>query len=314
MSLLDKVFVVAENASVIDEVCAAGRTCGQKVEMVLIGSQEDAKRAISVGADKVYYLGEATVEKRVEDFLPTIAALIDQEKPAAIIFRTTVRGRLMAARLAAVLGTSVLTDASSLQVDGTALISKKRVYGGAALREEKAVGPVSVVCISPGIAAPLEADSSREGEIIEVAFIEPTRKVKCIETKAKVGEQVNLPAAKRVICVGRGMEAQDDLNMIYELASLLGAEVGCTRPIAEGEHWMSKERYVGVSGVMLKPELYIGVGISGQIQHMVGTDQAGTIVAINNDKKAPIFQYADYGIVDDLYTAVPALMQKFKDQ
>jgi electron transfer flavoprotein alpha subunit len=215
MSLLDKVFVVAENASVIDEVCAAGRTCGQKVEMVLIGSQEDAKRAISVGADKVYYLGEATVEKRVEDFLPTIAALIDQEKPAAIIFRTTVRGRLMAARLAAVLGTSVLTDASSLQVDGTALISKKRVYGGAALREEKAVGPVSVVCISPGIAAPLEADSSREGEIIEVAFIEPTRKVKCIETKAKVGEQVNLPAAKRVICVGRGMEAQDDLNMIY---------------------------------------------------------------------------------------------------
>ena len=92
----------------------------------------------------------------------------------------------------------------------------------------------------------------------------------------------------------------------------MGAEVGCTRPIAEGEHWMSKERYVGVSSYAKTGIIYSG--ISGQIQHMAGTDQAGTIVVINNDKKAPIFQYADYGIVDDLYTAVPALMQKFKNQ
>lgn len=312
MSLLERVLVFAENAEAIDELCAAGRLCAEKVDLVLIGSTEMAQRGLIQGADRVYLLGEANQNRMVEDFFPTLAALAKQEKPKAVIIKASARGRNMAARLAASFDTSVLNDALELRIEEGALISKKRVFGGIAFREEKAISETAIICISAGVFAPLEADGSRTGEVIEVDFISPTNQVKCLEIKAKVGEQVNLQIAKKVICVGRGIAAQGDLDLVRELADLIGAEMGCTRPIAEGEHWMGKERYVGVSGVMLKPNLYLGIGISGQIQHVAGIDQAGTIIAINNDKKAPIFKYADYGIVDDLYTVLPALIEKLK--
>ena len=95
-----------------------------------------------------------------------------------------------------------------------------------------------------------------------------------------------------------------------ELAAVLNAEVGCSRPIAEGENWMERERYIGVSGVLLKSDLYLTLGISGQIQHMVGGNGAKVIVAINKDKNAPIFNYADYGLVGDIYKVVPALISQ----
>jgi electron transfer flavoprotein alpha subunit len=95
--------------------------------------------------------------------------------------------------------------------------------------------------------------------------------------------------------------------MIEELAAVMGAEVGCTRPIAEEEKWLPREVYIGVSGVILAPEVYLGIGLSGQVQHTVGINRAKLIFAINKDKNAPIFKQADYGIVADLYKIVPAL-------
>ena len=118
---------------------------------------------------------------------------------------------------------------------------------------------------------------------------------------------MDLSKAKRVVGVGRGLAAQDDLKMVHELAAVLNAEVGCSRPIAEGENWMERERYIGVSGVLLKSDLYLTLGISGQIQHMVGANASQTIFAINKDKNAPISQYADYGIVGDAVKILPAL-------
>ena len=100
--------------------------------------------------------------------------------------------------------------------------------------------------------------------------------------------------------------------MIRELAGVLGAEVGCSRPIAEGENWMERERYIGVSGVQLKSDLYLMLGISGQIQHMVGGNGAKVIIAVNKDKNAPIFNYADYGLVGDIYKVVPELTKLLK--
>lgn len=131
----------------------------------------------------------------------------------------------------------------------------------------------------------------------------------CQERRAKSVSSVDLSKAKRVVGVGRGLVAQNDLEMVRQLASVLGAEVGCSRPIAEGENWMERERYIGVSGVLLKSDLYLTLGISGQIQHMVGGNGAKVIVAINKDKKAPIFNYADYGLVGDIYKVVPALIE-----
>lgn len=105
------------------------------------------------------------------------------------------------------------------------------------------------------------------------------------------------------------MPKQEDLEMVYAFAAKLGAEVGCSRPIAQGENWMAISRYIGVSGVMLKPDIYVALGISGQVQHTVGVRDAKIIIAVNKDKNAPIFKQCDYGIVGDIYKVVPALTE-----
>lgn len=120
---------------------------------------------------------------------------------------------------------------------------------------------------------------------------------------------MDLSKAKRVVGVGRGLAAQDDLKMVHELAAVLNAEVGCSRPIAEGENWMERERYIGVSGVLLKSDLYLTLGSPGRSSIWLAAT-AKVIVAINKDKNAPIFNYADYGLVGDIYKVVPALISQ----
>lgn len=112
-----------------------------------------------------------------------------------------------------------------------------------------------------------------------------------------------------LVKIGRGLTKQEDLEMVYAFAAKLGAEVGCSRPIAQGENWMAISRYIGVSGVMLKPDIYVALGISGQVQHTVGVRDAKIIIAVNKDKNAPIFKQCDYGIVGDIYKVVPALTE-----
>ena len=114
--------------------------------------------------------------------------------------------------------------------------------------------------------------------------------------------------AKKVITVGRGFSKKEDLVLAESLAQALDAEIGCTRPIAEGEGWMPHERYIGISGVMLKADLYVALGVSGQIQHMVGANGSKIIIAVNKDKNAPVFKSADVGIVGDINKVIPALV------
>ena len=136
--------------------------------------------------------------------------------------------------------------------------------------------------------------------------------IEIVSTSVRDTEAVDLCAAKRVVSIGRGLAAKEDLALIEGLASALEAEVGCTRPIAEGQAWLARERYIGVSGVMLSPDLFVAVGLSGQIQHMVGAAGAKTIIAINKDKSAPVFKQCDYGIIGDLYDVVPQLTAALK--
>lgn len=119
---------------------------------------------------------------------------------------------------------------------------------------------------------------------------------------------MNLASATRVVGVGRGFGAEADLDLARAVAAKLGAELACSRPIAEGVGWMPAERYVGVSGATIAPDLYLAVGISGQVQHLVGVRGAKVVVAINKDKNAPIFAHADLGVVGDLYEVLPALV------
>ena len=136
--------------------------------------------------------------------------------------------------------------------------------------------------------------------------------LKVIETRTHGFDEADLSAAHRVIGVGRGLKAREDLALIEELASAAGAEIACSRPVAEGLNWMGKDRYIGSSGARIAPRLYFAIGISGQLQHMVGVTGAETIVAINADPNAAIFKQTDYGLVGDLYQLVPAITAALK--
>lgn len=311
MSKFQKVFVFADKTEALVELCAGGKELGEQVAALVLGSKEEIDKAVSYGADIVYQLGELN-DHSIEDYTETIIDLVKKEQPGLMLIRVSKRGKLMAGRIAAELNTSVLTDVMEFIEENKELQTKRIVYGGAAFRIEQTTSAVIIATVGGGIFEALPADPTHHSEIVEVEFIQPANPIKCIEKKKKENESVDLSAAKRVVGVGRGFGKQEDLVLADELAKLISAEMGCSRPVAEGQDWLPRERYIGVSGAMLKPDIYIAVGISGQVQHMVGANQAKTIVAINKDKSAPIFKQADYGIVGDLYSVVPALIERIK--
>ena len=122
---------------------------------------------------------------------------------------------------------------------------------------------------------------------------------------------MDIAVAKRIVGVGRGLGSQDKLAAVESFAARLGAELGCTRPIAEEEHWMARSRYIGVSGATVRPDVYFALGISGQVQHIVGVSDSKLIIAINKDAKAPIFQNCDIGLVADMNKVLPQLTELF---
>ena len=312
MNMLKKVFVFAEKTSALAELSAGGRQLGEFVAAIVVGSKAEAEAAAQI-VDQVFWLGELDSSVMLEELTPTIARLLQAEVPELLLIRATQRGKVIAGRLAAILHTSVMTDIMALSPEADGIKGVRRVFGGAAERSETALSGTTIATIGTGVFEAGKESGNRQGTVTLVETVQTEKKMKRIETRKRIGESVNLSAAKRVVAVGRGIEKQENIGPVQELAGLLEAELGCTRPVAEGEKWLARERYIGVSGVMLKPDLYLALGLSGQIQHMVGVNQARVTLAVNKDKNAPIFKLVDYGIVGDLQKVVPALIAKFKD-
>lgn len=297
-----KILVFAERSAALAELCSGARSLGTQVEAIVIGTP-----AIAVDADKIYSI-PVQVDGMLEDYTESIAAIIENVSADILLVEPTKRCKMIAGRLAAIKGASVITDIMEISAS---LETKRMVYGGVAICKEKAVRGITIAMVGPGVLAP-SAAAPIQSQVEVTTYVEPSIKIKVVSRQQKPKVSVNLPSAKRVIGVGRGIGNEADLAMVREFADLIGGEVGCSRPIAEAEKWLPKEAYIGVSGLMLSPEVYIAVGISGQIQHMVGVNRAKTVIAINKDKNAPIFKQADYGIVGDLYKVLPALVNQLK--
>lgn len=294
------VVVFAEQKSSLEALCQSVQSLGDKVEAIVIGDAAAVK-----GAAKVWSI-PAQAGVMVEDYTDSIIAFAEKEKPALIVFEPTRRCKVIAGRLAAALKTSVLTDVIAVQ-DG---VTERMVYGGAAIQKEKATGATAIAMIGASVFEAQDVAAGSETGAID--FVAPKVKLTVVSVAKKEVSQVNLPAAKKVVAVGRGFAKEEEIGLAKDLAAAIGGEVACSRPIAEGEGWMPKETYVGVSGLMLAPDVYLAIGISGQVQHMVGANRAKTIIAINKDKNAPIFQLADYGLVADLTKVLPAITAKLK--
>lgn len=308
-------WVFSEKASLQAELIAGAHSLaevtGGEVAAIVIGDEAATKMAIAQGANKVFWLGEKA-NRLVEDFAPTIAGLVQTHKPCALLIGASRRGKAVAGRLGAALGVTVITDVKKFFVENATIQASHLIFGGGAVRVEKAITETMIATLGLGIYEPLATDPARQGEILQVPFVETPTHWSLRERKAKPPSTVNLAAAKKVVCAGRGLQKKEDLEMLFELAGLLEAEVGATRPLCEGLDWLPRERYIGVSGAFIKPDLYLGIGVSGQAQHTVGITETRVIVAINKDEEAPLFEQADYGIVGDLYAVVPELIKALK--
>lgn len=314
MSKINQVWVVSDSADRYADLLAGAKQFGEHVSAVIW----DESEALQVQhADAVYVLSGKSEQQRLENYAETLAALIQNTEKddsalrtgTLILLAATRRGKSLAAKLSILLQSALINDATSLALENGELYAEHRMYGGLAFGREKINTPTAIVTVSSGVFEPLEANAPHQLAPMPVSYIPPQHELLCKARRAKSVSSIDLSKARRVVGIGRGLAAKDDLHMIWDLAAALNAEVGCSRPIAEGEHWMDRERYIGVSGVLLKTDVYLALGISGQIQHMVGGNGAKTIVAINKDKNAPIFQYADYGLVGDIYKVVPALTE-----
>lgn len=300
-----RAFIFAENKNSLTELCAGAAKLWESVEAVVVGRADDI-----MGCANVIWTIKEDSGAQLETYAESLIALVEREKPDVVVTDTSRRCALISARVAAALGTSVISEPFSIAKDCR---TERLVYGGAAVLSEKPLGDIAVIKANAsafGDAERPELDSV----VREAEFVEPAWRIKVLERVEKPETSVRLDKAKRVIAVGRGVAEEKDLDTVRELASLIGAEVGCTRPVAEGEGWMPKENYIGVSGVMLNADVYIGIGVSGQIQHTVGANGSKVFIAINKDENAPIFKQADYGIVADLYKVLPALIGYMKGE
>jgi electron transfer flavoprotein alpha subunit len=298
-------WIVVGDQPTVGNLVTIARSLGGPVGAVVAGPRSAAEIVARSGVDKVVWCS-APDDVPAEANAPAVADAVAADPPRVVLAGRNPGERVLLGAAAARLKAAVLTGARSVAVDGDGVVVVNAVFGDIAEETVAVSGPVALL---------LEGGSmpSADGASVPIEEVSaPPLGLKVIETQTHGFDEVDLNAAHRVIGVGRGLKAKEDLAMMEELAHALEAEIACSRPVAEGLNWMGKDRYIGSSGAHIAPQLYLAAGISGQLQHMVGVTGAETIVAINSDPNAAVFQQADYGLVGDLYQLVPAITAALK--
>jgi electron transfer flavoprotein alpha subunit len=265
-------------------------------------SEAGAKELAELGADKAVFLQSACTWP--EGLSEAIYGLIGGGGGSVFLVGGTLRGKHIASYVAAKLNAALTTDAKSLKIAGGKLLATRLLYAGLALCDEELALP-AVVTIPPRTFLP--PNTAANAGAVETINADVDARVTVSDVVQGGETGVDIAAASKLVAVGRGFRNRGDLKLAEDLAAALKGEVACSRPVAEDEHWLPLERYIGISGHTVKPDLYVAVGISGQVQHVVGARESKVIVAVNNDEHALIFESADYGIVGDLYEVLPLL-------
>jgi len=309
------VWVFSESSAVIRELLAKGRELsgklGTHLAAVAIGDNvsEASKEFIEFGADKVYAIQDQSLKTfQVHTYTDAISQAVQSYRPDVILIGSTRSGLELAARLAERLKTGCCTECSKLDVDVEKgrVIADRLILGGNITETLIVRSRPQIFTLPKGVFQPL-AKEARTGDIIQAQPKLVEAPVKVIDRRPKQFAGVRIAEAEAIVSFGRGLKKKEDVPVIEDLAKMINGVVGCSRPIAEDLKWLPIDQYVGLSGQKVAPKLYIACGISGQIQHITGIQNARIVVAINTDSKAPIFEYADYGIVGDLYKVVPEI-------
>lgn len=293
---MSDVWILAHDPVAGNALAGAARTLGDQVNAISVGA------GALPAADLTLVIETEGSPVLPEAYAKSVAELLRSRGAKLILLDAGAQSRLLAGQVAAHLGVSPVTITGI--TPGEPLVVTRMAFGGLATATEEISSEIAVLVVTPGV---LTASDVAGAGVVETVSAEPTPGLTLVETRAKAGGTVNLAAAKRVVGVGRGFAAEADLELAREISAKLDAELACSRPLAEGVDWMPAERYLGVSGATIKPDLYLAIGISGQVQHMVGVNNSKVIVAINKDSDAPIFAHADFGVVGDLYQVLPEL-------
>ena len=285
------------------------------VEAILLGNDTAGlpRQLIAAGADRVYLCDAPELRQyQSELFTQIIAELAVKNQPDIMLLGSTPMGRELAPLVAGRLKTGLTAHCIDLVLDENRILQQKiPAYGGM----------LTIICpqkrpqmatVAKGVFSSLEPDVNRCGKIIPVTLpVEIPTRLKTLEVVQKVPRGVPLESASIVVAGGAGAGGPEGWGQIVELAATLGAAVGSTRPAVD-EGWTALETMIGQSGRMCEPEFYIGVGLSGELQHMVGIAGSGLMAAVNNDPRSPIFEQVDFGVVDDCREFVPALIKKLR--
>ena len=297
------------------EAIAAAQQIGGELKIALLGSGVDGVASELAAADvaEVVVVDAPALEHYTSDGqVVALAGVIAQESPSHVLLPHTYQTRDFAPALAARLQRALITDVTAVKSSGGAsLVYVRPVFQGKMSAEVSAEGPAPHF-ITCQIGA-FRADAVKRGgspaavrkATIELDAAKIRQKPEAPFKEAK--QAVDLSQAERIVAVGRGIKGQEHLKLVEQLAQALGAEIAASRPICDAG-WLPMDRQIGSSGQTVAPKLYLALGISGAIQHLVGMKGARTIVAINKDPEAPIFEIADYGIEGDLFEVVPALI------
>lgn len=289
-----KALIIAEHAGAAAELVAGARNMADEVVAISFGG------AYECGANKVVNItvpAELTIDAAAE----TVNAVFDAEQPGVVLVEATRHMKVLAGSLAFHTETAVVTDVMAFEAEG----AKSMYFGGIAERVQKPAGAVAIYTIGAG--AFDAAEAAANGAVEEAAFVAPARAAKIVSSKAIEKSGVDLFKADAVVAAGRGFAEEAQLDLARALCEKINGGLACSRPLTEGVNWLPTELYVGVSGLMLSPKVYVAAGISGQMQHMVGCNRSGAIFAINKDKNAPIFKQCDYGLIGDIKDVLPAI-------
>ncbi|MET1030031.1 electron transfer flavoprotein subunit alpha/FixB family protein [Domibacillus tundrae] len=298
------------------EAIAAGKTAAQGGEVlgVLIGDsvQSLAQEMIQYGADRVLTVENEKLGHYTSDgFAQALLAVIEQEQPDGILFGHTALGKDLSPKIAAKLGTGLISDATSISEENGDVLFTRPIYSGKAFEKIMVEDGLLFATIRPNNIEPLQKDDTRSGDVSSVSASISDLRTIIQDVVRKSTDGVDLSEAKVIIAGGRGVKSGEGFQPLKELANVLGGAVGASRGACDADY-CDYSLQIGQTGKVVTPDLYIACGISGAIQHLAGMSNSKVIVAINKDPEAEIFKVADYGIVGDLFEVVPMLTEEFK--
>jgi electron transfer flavoprotein alpha subunit len=317
--------IAAVSLELISKACELAQQLKVAVDAVVLGYQmhDELKILGTYGCESVYYIDDLRlVHFTSVPYAKSIVNIIKKYQPQIVLFGATSNGRDVSPRVASALKCGLTADCTDLQIGDYEF--KGQAWKDILLQIRPAFGGNIIATIVSPESSPSMA-TVREG-VMKMKEPDHTKKTKVIEEKCELENRdflteiveimkeertIDLKGAKIIVAAGMGVASQTSLNLVKELAKILGAEVGCTRPVVDAG-LLTWEHQIGQTGVTVRPNLFIACGVSGQLQHITGMEESKRIIAINTDYNAPIFKLAHYGIVGDLNDVIPKMIKAYK--